>query len=288
MVQMASYEFYYDRVLGNPYLTYRIVGQKYKYVSDDNGSKTLDKRVLTDPEVIVRDVIRKPLELSVSHGYAYSTGGLLGLVQNYESMVEQWKNQYEAMKSHLENIVNQFFDEDSVNQSPYQFLKIINSSDYYKAFTGTEVEIPLTFEARLYGRMEGNEYRTPLDQLNRINEYFIGESIQAENKEDLRVYTAPHGYKGIQTQGFEVEGSLTLFIGRHIQINNLLLSNYSYSVSRETLCRTENGGLVSRGPLYIDVQFTLIPAVIFTSQDLKNIMNSDSSKFEAAENELLS
>ena len=281
-----AYEFYYDRVLKNPNLTFRLVGER---LSEDVSSNTTTIQDLnSEPEVILKDIIRSPIQVAVNHNYAYGGNDLTNISQNWNVSVSQWKISWESFKTRFKNIFGQI--NENWIRSPADFLQIVNGSDFYKVFTGTEISIPFTFECRLYSRRDDEgELVTPIEQLNKVLEYFVGVSGSSKDlngsdsetggtvtftdgtqSESLfKWYTAPHGYIGLASDNFTPKGTLSLFYGRTAVIDNLLLSNFNFTYSREML----RVGDASQGPLYIDLSFSLIPAIIFTVEDLKSIVS---------------
>lgn len=290
---MAKYEFYYDRALKDKNLTFRLVGSKLSTESD--GSTTVLSNVENsdgkyggaEEKVILRDIIKSPVQVSVNHNYAYTNGDLTNIVQNWTTSLAQWQVNWESFKARFMNTLGQF--EGQVYRSPADFIQLVNGSDFYKVFTGTEVEIPFNFECRLYTRKlydstDSTRYVTPVEQLQEINKYFLGvygESnsttstpqgmimSKGENTSNyFKWYTAPHGYMGLASDNFTPEGTLSLFYGKTAVIDNLLLKNYNFTYSRELLYMDD----AVKGPLYIDLAFSLIPAIIFTVGDLNSIV----------------
>ena len=273
---MAGYEFYYDRVLKNKSMTYRVLGVKFDLDKTQNGESIIresSNRTLTEPVVILKDAVRNSLQVSVNHGWLYQGNNLIGIKSNYQNWLSSITAQWEQVSESVQNTIEQFFG--GVEGTAWTYLQSVASSDYYKVFTGTDVEIPLTFESRLYSRVEDGRYITPMEQLNNINEYFMGERVQVsnENSNSFMFYTAPHGYSGIKTQGFRPEGTLSLYIGRYIRIDHLVLVSYSYTISREVL----RIGTEDKGPLYIDVSFQLMPATVFTSDQVQKMLSTETS-----------
>lgn len=287
-----AYEFYYDKVLSNKNLTFRLIGQKYH----EREGEDIYKLDLGEAQVILRDVIKTPLQIAIDHGYAYGGGDLTNIAQNYNTSIAQWKLNWEAFKTRFENIFGQVNGEWA--RSPAEFIQIVNGSDYYKVFTGTDVQIPFSFECRLYTRKNydsednNNKYETPIDQLKRINDFFLGvsgredpksnpgmfkretEGGQVETRNTYKWYSAPHGYQGLASDNFTPLGTLSLFYGRTAVVDNLLLKNYNFSYSKELLYQ----GGEAKGPLYIDLSFSLIPATIFTVEDIQSIVTTNAGE----------
>ena len=138
-------------------------------------------------------------------------------------------------------------------------------TDYYKTYKGAVVNIPLTLQAILLrdGPCPAGTVNTPTGKLERILDYFAPETDSETSKYGV-TFKPPHKYTPTITQavleaGTKIDGTLTLTYGPLI-INNLLLSNFDYTISKE---RSRDGE-----PLYIAVNFSLIPALTFTKDHL--------------------
>lgn len=266
-------DFYYDRVLKSDYATYRVWGQRR---NDEQPEK------LTDPKCIIRDIIREPLSLTVNHNFAYapssSIESLTVIRQNWETFKGQVGINVQEATNSIANFFSQFTGSD-LTIPAQRFLQVIPPTDFFKVFEGTKIELSLNFRVRLYKRRsdsDSNAYISPVNQLTEINKYFIGYSwytnmygedittSETNKNPSYLIYAPPHGYKGLMSQGWEPEGTLTLFYGKNLKIENLLLQSYNFTFSRETLPGDE-------GPLYIDLTFSLIPAILFTVKDVESI-----------------
>lgn len=279
-------DFYYDKLLNSDYATYRVWGQKLGESTTGESVKTgTSSQLLSSPECIVRDIIREPLSMTISHNFAYaSSSSLEQLTIIKDNVKASLKNIQKGLSdlsgSVLANLFHQWTDSE-LTVTADRFLQIIPPQDFFKVFEGTKVELSLNFRARLYKRKlkDDNSYKTPISLLKDINSYFMGSYFysgsalnannladSASSTTDLLMYTPPHGYLGLAAEGWKPSGTLTLFYGKSLVIEDLLLQNYSFTFSRETL--------PEGGPLYIDLSFSLLPAILFTVRDVNKITES--------------
>lgn len=270
---MSGYEFYYDRVLANPYLTYRVIGQRFRSGLHTSDLENQESSQLLDPEVILTGVIRRPTQISVSHSYSYSGNTLTSIYENFMNWISTISVDLLKSAQSFQDLFDQFLEEQGgIQSSVVRGIQKLAPSDFYKVFQGTNVEVPLTFESRIYTtyNRDSKRYIPPYEILQKVNSYFLGTSVSGSNSEaSMRIYTSPHGYSGIRGQGWNPTGALTIYIGRYIELRNLILTNYDISASRELLYLD---GKV-KGPLYIDITFTCIPAIVFTSKDVNEMVS---------------
>lgn len=283
-------DFYYDRLMDSDTVTYRLWGQKLKSgvesLWDNGGNISTANELLDEPECILRDVIREPLSLSVSHQYDYETG----LLHNLNSIKDKWgefwdqlKQRYSQSVASLSNIAQQFTSDStsSIMTSVSNSWQFINASDFFKTFQGTRIDLTLNFRSRLYGRKRNGKYETPLEMLQFINQYFTGDTLKDDSISYV-TYTPPHGYLAQVNQKWNPSGTLTLFYGKSLVISSLLLKDFSFTFSREMR--------EDRSPLYIDLSFSLIPAILWTGADIDNMITGyadstvDSSDEDRAKN----
>ena len=224
---------------------------------------------LEDEKVILRDVIKDNLRVDIQHSYAYQEPSFVNIVETYSAWLASLGIKVSGIGREFSQALEQFKDTPTVIVNPYQNSKVYTASDFYKNFEGTSISIPLQFSVRLFKKRNkdnrnSGDFWYPKDQLESINSYFLGPYYQDPNSgNSYRIYMAPHGYAGAVQQKWDVLGSLSLHFGRGVIFDNLLLTNYNFQLSREI---GEDGG-----PLYVDLSFGLIPAIIFTQKDLNNL-----------------
>ena len=254
-----SFSYYYDTLINDPKYTYRLVGQQ----SDEK-----DKKL----HVIVRDLIREPLSISVAHSYSGKDFGVSAFLAN---MVGKYQNLITAYESGVSEQVQQLRSIIEKDYSAWNDLrtKNLNWIDYAREFQGTEVSIPLTLNARLYTRKFDKAYKTSTEQVQWIIKYFMGKT-KDDSDTGIR-YTAPHNFQ-VNVSGANVtqasRGTLGLLYGPTAVISNLLLTNFSVTMSKEL---TSVSGKIA--PLYASVDMTFAPAFAFTIRDLEAIFKTDSS-----------
>ena len=260
-----GFEFYYDRYLNNPNLTFRLVGTKLKPSSGYGKADSL----VDEPQVILKDVITNPLQVSVTHDYEYAKPSLENFRANWEAFTKNFQVTLQKSTVEWQNIVDEIFDKEGGYSSPLKGALVFTNSDFFKNYAGTEVSIPLSFNSRLYRRKVDGVLTSPSQQLEKVNEYFMGVSFEGEatskdksttSSTSVKMFSAPHGYIGTSSQGWQPTGTLSLYYGKHAVLDDLLLREYSFQYSREL---GSDGG-----PLYIDLSFTLIPALIYTKENL--------------------
>lgn len=266
-----SYQFYYDALLQEKELTFRLVGQKSKKLKGESSSTV---------EVILKDFIKSQLSVSISHAYQYGDIGLAQVHENLRTFVADLSN---ALGRNTNEIIalltslglkSDFFTL-SPNDNGGQTINV-PPSDYFKVFTGTEISLPLSFNSRLYSRVnEQGILETPKEMLTRILEYVVGDYSTADKDSFTGTakspatyfsYGPPHGYNPYTVGGdWKIEGGLTLYYGAQAVIENLLLKDFEYTLSREVD--------LDGNPIYIDISFTLIPALMFKQSDLASSLD---------------
>lgn len=273
-----SYEFYYDALLQEKELTFRLVGKKSAKVGSTGSSDKV--------EVILRDFIKSNLSVSISHSYQY---GDIGLAQIVENLRASWADIMNMADGKMTNEIAALLNALGLTSSLFQFSsgkgQIINvpPSDYFKTFTGTDVSLPLTFNSRIYSRVINNVVTPPVEILKSMFDYVIGDIKQSEQintsssaskSATYYSYGPPHGYNPHQVgKNWQIEGGLTLYYGNQAIIDNLVLKDFDYTFSREV---DLNGS-----PLYVDITFTLIPALMIKLSDLQNSLVIPSNSTEA-------
>ena len=276
-----SYEFYYDALLQEKELTFRLVGKKSAKVGSTGSS--------SDVQVILKDFIKSNLSVSISHSYQY---GDIGLAQIVENLRASWADIMNMADGKMTNEIAALLNALGLTSSLFQFSsgkgQIINvpPSDYFKTFTGTDVSLPLTFSSRLYSRVdENNVIVPPIETLKAMFDYVIGDIKQSEQintsasatkSATYYSYGPPHGYNPYQVgEDWKIEGGLTLYYGNQAVINDLVLKDFDYTFSREV---DLNGS-----PLYIDITFTLIPALMIKLSNLQDSLVTTSNDAEVKE-----
>lgn len=266
-----SYKFYYDALLQEKELTFRLVGQK---------SKKLKGEYSDTVEVILKDFIKSQLSVSINHAYQYGDIGLAQVHQNLRVFLADMSNLFGRSTNEIIALLNSMglksdFFTLSPNDTGGQTINV-PPSDYFKVFTGTEISLPLSFNSRLYSRVNDNGVlESPKVMLQRILEYVVGDYSSAD-KDGLTgtattpatyySYGPPHGYNPYTVgEDWKIEGGLTLYYGAQAVLENLLLRDFDYTLSREMD--------LDGNPIYIDISFTLIPALMFKQSDLSNSLN---------------
>lgn len=276
-----AWKFYYDKYMEDPCHTFRIVGQKMATSSD--GTVAARNTVsgisykLTDDAVILRDIIRDNIRVDIQHSYSYSSPSLTEITANWDAWLANARVRIDSMSTEIRQALEQFRDNPEVILNPNKNAHVYTPSDFYKNFEGTSITIPLQFSVRLFRKRVNGTFTSPVDQLKTVNDYFLGAYYNGDDKK-YRIYMAPHGYAGATQQGWNIKGTLSLFYGQMAVFDNLLLTNYNFQLSREM---DEEGG-----PLYVDLSFGLMPAVIFTQDDINKITgiagtNGDSSEYQS-------
>lgn len=291
--------FYYDRMMNNTSLTYRLYGRKFVdsdfKVGEDVKNAHSDENIILLPgsdkkiiQPILSDFIRNPLSVSVAHNWGAGDNGLAGIISNVRTKMSEFKSQITSLKDTstvaIDEIVRMFDSlNDTVNGkdgastlSAFANIQTIAASDYFRVFRGTEVSVPISLNCKLVYRSFLGKWMTPKEQLLRIIDYFMGPSAvdNKDNPSSMNV-GAPHGYNSAGTNISNISGGLVLRWGDSITVRDLLLSDFNFSMSKEMLYLGRNKTPTS--PMMIDVNFTLIPATIFTKQNVKDIADSSTS-----------
>ena len=272
-----AWKFFYDKYMENEDLTFRVIGRKV--ITDESGglasyNQTKNTTKLSDATTILRDVIRDNLRIDIQHSYAYQSPSFTNIVETYKEWIAEMGIKIGSLSTEIQQTLNQARDNPEIILNPEKNTKIYTSSDFYKNFEGTNISIPLQFSMRLFKKKrldEGNagSFWYPKEQLAHINSYFLGPYYKEPNAENAyRIYMAPHGYAGAVQQNWDILGTLSLHYGRNTIFDNLLLTNYNFQLSREI---GEDGG-----PLFIDLSFGLIPAIIFTQENLQQLLTASS------------
>lgn len=271
--------FFYDEMLKNDSITYRLMGRKFKVdgLINESGYIKEGTEVSADTEsedtLILKDFIKDPLQISVVHTWKGGDAGLAGAFGNVAAYLNQASSRFAGSKdvaiSVAESIAN--FSQSDANMSPNANRQHIAASDYYKVYGGTTVHIPLSLNCRLITRVDSNNRLiSPKDQLKHILGYFMGPTMMSDNKTNMSTW-APHGYHvlGTKLSDFKDGGTLTLYWGSTVTIKDLILTDFSVVMSKEK--RLEGD------PLFIDINFSLAPAMLFTQGDVMKIVSGESN-----------
>lgn len=236
-------DFYYDKYADVEDLTYSVICNK------KNGESVM----------VLKDYIKEPLSASISHTWSNEGTGISSFLTNLKTTFAEWGVSTEAANNMLKSLFNEFGgDYDLLMQSRKSW------TDYYKTYRASNVNIPLTFQCILLkgGPCPDGLENTPTAKLYRILDFFAPRT----NGDDSTgiTYAAPHGYSlsAGGTAGLKERatvGTLSLKYG-HLFLERLLLSSFDYTISKER-CEGE--------PLYITVNFSLIPALTLTVTDLE-------------------
>lgn len=269
-----SYKFYYDSLLEDRALTYTVYAKKSgvegnanNFVSSDTNRASLKFEEDTDLEEVFTDFIQEPLAISSSNGYEAGGWSLENVGENFFANLKSMSIQYEGIKEETLNTLNQLFHY-GVFDNTSKFNKVLSSSDYYKAWTGAEISIPLSFNSRIYSREVNGKLQTPTDIVNKINSYFLPKAKRTTNKGSyaFTVIQPPNGYNASQADQLNPRGTFCIRYGKK-RMANLLLLGYQFQMSREV---TDYGN-----SLYADVAFNFVPAGYWTEYEIKDILGAE-------------
>lgn len=267
-----SFKFYYDSLLGDEDLTYTIYAKNNSssresvnnFVSSEINRAILNFNTSELSEVFT-DFVQDPFSISVSHSYE---GGGSSLENVKENIVSNFRAAAISARKYTEEAYNtfaQFVNSMEEYDNTVKFNKVLSSSDYYKAWGGGEVSIPLNFTSRIYSRKVGDSIKSPTDIVANINKYFLPTAIRTSNS-GANAYTViqpPNGYNASQIDQLNPRGTFCIRYGKK-KMANLLLHNYNFQMSREV---GEDGS-----SLYADVSFSFIPATYLTSYEINDLL----------------
>lgn len=268
-----SYKFYYDALLEDEDLTYTIYAKKSGSSGNTNNfvsSKSNQARLnfnSSDLEEVFTDFIQDPFSVSVSHSYENGGISLENITENFLANLKSAAVNAQRFTEEAYNTLSQFANTMGVYDNTTKFNKVLSSSDYYKAWDGGEVSIPLNFTSRIYSRQAVRSIRTPTDIISKINGYFLPSAVRESNS-GANAYTIiqpPNGYNASQIDQLNPRGTFCIRYGKK-KMANLLLHSYNFQMSREV---DEKGG-----SLYADVSFSFIPATYLTSYEINDLLRS--------------
>ena len=273
-----SFKFYYDSLLGDEDLTYTIYAKKNSssrenvnnFVSSESNRAIMNFGT-NDLTEVFTDFIQDSFSISVSHSYE---GGGSTLENVTENVVANFRSAAINARKYTEEAYNtlaQFVNSMGEYDNTVKFNKVLSSSDYYKAWGGGEVSIPLNFSSRIYSREVGGSIMAPTDIIANINKYFLPTAIRANNSgyDAYTVIQPPNGYNASQIDQLNPRGTFCIRYGKK-KMANLLLHNYNFQMSREV---GEDGS-----SLYADVSFSFIPATYLTSYEINDLLGVSSRR----------
>ena len=268
-----SFKFYYDALLEDENLTYTIYAKNSgskenvnNFVSSRNNRAKLNFNS-KDLDEVFTDFIQDPFSISVSHSYESGGVSLENVTENLLANFKSASIRAQGLTEESYNTVSQFVSTMGVYDNTSKFSKVLSSSDYYKAWGGGEVSIPLNFSARIYSRQVAKGIITPTDIISKINTYFLPTAFR-ENNSGSSAYTLikpPNGYNASQADQLNPRGTFCIRYGKK-KMANLLLHSYNFQMSREV---DEKGG-----SLYADISFSFIPATYLTSYEINDLLRS--------------
>lgn len=269
-----SYKFYYDSLLEDEDLTYTIYAKSStkendtnNFVSSDNNAAKLDFSQKSGLTEVFTDFIQNPISLSISHGYEGGGWSLENMGENFFANLKSMSIRYQSLTEEAWNTLAQFVNKMGTYDNTTKFNKVLSSSDYYKAWTGGEVSIPLNFEARIYSREVNGSLKTPTEIVTEINKYFIPKAVRSTSSKSsaFTVIQPPNGYNASQRDQLNPRGTFCLRYGKK-KMANLLLYNYQFQMSREV--NSEGSSL------YADVAFNFVPATYITSYEVNDFLGN--------------
>lgn len=269
-----SYKFYYDSLLEDEDLTYTIYAKSStkendtnNFVSSDNNAAKLDFSQKSGLTEVFTDFIQSPITLSIAHGYEGGQWSLENMGENFFANLKSMSIRYQSLTEEAWNTLAQFVSKMGTYDNTTKFNKVLSSSDYYKAWTGGEISIPLNFDARIYSREVNGRLRTPTEIVTEINKYFIPKAVRSTSSKSsaFTIIQPPNGYNASQIDQLNPRGTFCLRYGKK-KMANLLLHGYHFQMSREV--NSEGSSL------YADISFDFIPATYLTSYEVNDFLGN--------------
>jgi len=262
-------ETYYDNLMNSKDMTIRLFSEYNPYTKSNSGP--------------IHEILRFPMtemyNVNVAHSYKGLTPGISGLYYTLKNAFQKAQQttipnmytEYYKVLDAIQSVTNfsmslEDFDE---RLSRQQFIRHpISVADYFKAFAGTTVQVPLNFSIRLYSYYNRTRglFLTADDQLFNISKYFVGPQVGGITGR-MTQYGPPNGFQEYRSYSGEMtQTGFSVRFGRMLDISKLLITNFNFSPSKEFESRS--GAFGNKSRLYYNVSFNLMPIYAITVLDI--------------------